>query len=137
MLATTVHLAVLNGAQTVDGLVLIQCKRLVEWGKGVRFLAQQHFPLGGHKSEAACFLVQLHFQLGTLGGVAVLGERHLLGLGDNHLALGCYRLSRILHHVDNRGGEELDFYTLCAQCEGRQQGHQYCYDSTFHDYWIL
>ena len=39
VLATTVHLAVLNGAQTVDGLAFIKRKGLVEWGKRVRLFA--------------------------------------------------------------------------------------------------
>ena len=135
VLAAAVHLTVLDGAQSVDGLALVEGERLVQGLKAVLFLAQQHLALGGHKGDATGLGVEFHAQFTTRCDVAPLGEGYLLRLGDDHLALGCYGLARVLDDMHHRRGEEFNLHALCPQGDGCQQG-QTSDNLSVHSYFI-
>ena len=53
MLATTVDLAILDGAETIDRLIFVESKSLANLGDVAGFLAQQHLALGIEEGQVA------------------------------------------------------------------------------------
>ena len=103
MLATTIHLTVLDSSKTVDGLILIESKGLTDLRHVAGFLAQQHLALRIEEGQVALGIL-FHREHTAREGVTLLGDSDLLGLGDDDKTLR----GLAFHHVDDRGGDELD-----------------------------
>ena len=95
MFATTVDLAVLEGAQTIDGLILVELETLGDAvGPRIRpcgarleqtcaLLAEQRLALG-REGEGACLGIQAHREHVAADGMALLGNLDVVGSGDDH-----------------------------------------------------
>ena len=108
MLTPTVHLAVLNGSQTVDGFVFVEQKSLAHLADVAAFLLQQHLALRRQECQVSLCIL-LYRQFTALPGVPVFSDNNLFGLGNHHQALR--RCS--LHHMHDAGGKELHLRILC------------------------
>ena len=129
LLAATVHLAVLDSSQTVDGLILVKCESLADLkfvcilpDETPAFLPQEHFSLARHKCQALALRVKLHGQLAALPLVFADRTLHILRLSRYHKALR--RLS--LNNVYNGRSHELDLYFLRLDAHNpKQPGNDY------------
>ena len=126
VLATTVHLTVLDRAEAVNGLILIEeeCLAHLEFFQVLPdgtppLFTQKHTAFGGAERKAHHGRIVLDNEFTAFPSVALFYDLHLLRLGGNHQALR--RLA--LHDVYNTWCEELYLHVwLCQRCDGRKAG---------------
>ena len=108
LLATAVHLAVLDGAQSIDGLVLVEDKGLAHGLDVAALLFEQHLALSRQECQVALHVLPDR-QYCARQGIALAADCHLFRPRGHYEGLG--RLS--LDDMDDAWGQELNFHVLC------------------------
>ena len=125
MLPTTVHLTVLDGAKTVDGLILVEPECLthleviyVQSDGTPSLFTQKHTTAGGVECKTHHVWIKFDDKFAAFPGITLSGDLHLLWLGGNHQTLR----GLSLHDVYDTRREELNFHVLRQACDSRQTG---------------
>ena len=123
MLTTTVHLSVLNGTQSVDGLILVEQECLAHLRHIMTLFAQQHLSFGSKERQTACLGILSYRQFSTRLLISFLRYLHVFLLGRHHKGLG----GLSFNHMDNPGCYKLNLHLLRPACKTRhdQQQGQY------------
>ncbi len=125
-LATTVHLAVLDSSQTVDGLVLVEEETLTDLElprvlthHADALFPQEHLTLVRHEYQGLRLGFELHRQLAALPRVTRMRHGNMLRFGGND-----QRLRRLIfYHMNDTRREELHLHVLGLNTAQRH-GHQ-------------
>ena len=133
LLTATVHLAVLDSSQTVDGLVLIEEEALTDLKlilglthHADALFPQEHLTLVRHKDKGLRLGFKLYRQLAALPCVVLLRHGHILWLGSNDQRLRWL----FLHHVYNTWREELHLHHRLASLPFHRTAiHSHCHQS--------
>ncbi len=126
MLATTVHLAVLDGAEAVDGLILVEEECLAHLKvfqvlpDGIPPLfTQEHTAFGSAERKTHHGRIILDNEFTAFPSVALVYDLHLFRLGGDDQALR----GLAFHDVYDTRCEELYLHVwLCQRCDGREAG---------------
>ena len=108
LLTATVHLAVLNGAKSVDCLVLVEGESLAHLSHVAALFSEQHLSFCCQEGQVTLCVLP-YGQFTTRPGVSFPGYCHLFRLSDDHQRL-C-RLS--LYDMYNTWRKELHLHLLC------------------------
>ena len=117
LLASAIHLAILDGAKAVDSLVFVERKSLTDLLNVAALLTQQDFSLCCKKRQVALRIL-FHRQFTALPLALAHRQGNILRLSRNYKALR----GLTLHDVNNRRGNELNLYILrvCLQGDSHQ-----------------